>query len=67
MLPHVIDVEEAMREKHLLSQAELQELQNKKDLARHMYIWGLAFRPRVAGAVPGQPLPWEGPRWWRSP
>src|SRR5262249_43500878 len=51
-------VEEAMREKHLLSQAELQELQNKKDLARHMYIWGLTFRPRVAGAAPGQPLPW---------
>jgi hypothetical protein len=51
-------VEEAMREKHLLSSAELQELQNKKDLARHMYLWGLAFRPRVAGAAPGQPLPW---------
>src|SRR5262249_53845733 len=51
-------VEEAMREKHLLSQAELQELQNKKDLARYMFIWGLAFRPRAAGAVPGQPLPW---------
>ena len=51
-------VEEAMREKHLLSQAELQELQNKKDLARYMYIWGLAFRPRGGGGAPGQPLPW---------
>jgi hypothetical protein len=51
-------IEEAMREKHLLSADDVLELQRKKDLARHMYLWGgLAFRTRTAGPPQGQ-LPW---------
>jgi hypothetical protein len=50
-------VEEAMRAKHLLTPAEIQELEGKKELARHAAIWALAFRPRP-GVQGAGPLPW---------
>ena len=37
-------VEQALREKHLLSQDEIQQLQNKKDLAHLAFVVELAFR-----------------------
>jgi hypothetical protein len=54
-------IEEAMRERHLLTPDEIQKLQTKKatkkDLSRYVYIMELAFRPRPAGPPQGQ-LPW---------
>jgi len=42
-------IEQALREKHLLSQDDQQQLQNKKDLARLVYIVELAFRRQSVG------------------
>jgi hypothetical protein len=55
-LAAVLDViEQAMRDRHLLTQAEMQQLQNKKDLSRRVEIFNLAFRARQTGPNSGQP------------
>jgi hypothetical protein len=55
-LAAILDViERAMRDKHVLTPVEVQQLQSKKDLSRRVEIFNLAFRPRPAGPNPGQP------------
>src|SRR6185295_11539121 len=55
-LAAVLDVvEQALRDRHLLSQAEVHSLESKKDLARRVEVLNLAMRPRQPGPGGGQP------------
>jgi len=50
-------VEKAMRARNLLSQKEIQELESKQGLARHVATWTLAF-PMRPSAPMGGPQSW---------
>jgi hypothetical protein len=44
-------IEKVMKDKHILSAEELQQLQSKKGVARHAYVIELAYRRGPGGAV----------------
>jgi hypothetical protein len=52
-------VEQAMRARNLLSQKEIQDLESKRGLARHVAIWTLAFPMRPSGPMGGPPAWWS--------